>query len=234
VVILGWLAFAFFSWQLAPTLAAAFTAMKVPGRNAFVVLAWAGHGAVYWGLGVPILLILLAVMAWLGSRRASWIGGTGLGRLAAKMPWFGTMLRCSRNAVFSDILALLIENAVPLPESLMLAAEASGDMQLIFAARQASQMIAGGQSLVVQGGQLAAFPPLLRWLLPAASQKDILLPALKHASAMYKRRAEHQADLLRLFTPVILTACVSGVITALFALTLFFPYTTMLQSLAIP
>ena len=61
VVILGWLSFAFFSGRLAPGLAADFTALQVPGRGVFVVLAWVGHWAIYWGLGVPILLVLLAV-----------------------------------------------------------------------------------------------------------------------------------------------------------------------------
>jgi general secretion pathway protein F len=232
VVILGWLSFAFFSSKLAPGLAADFTALQVPGRGVFVVLAWVGRGAIYWGLGVPILLVVLAYLVWQGSSRATWIGATGLGRLAAKTPWFGSMLTWSRNAAFADILSLLVENSVPMPEALMLAAEASGDKPLIEAAWQASEMIKGGQSLVGQDGQLAAFPPLLRWLLPAASQKNILVPALKHAAEMYNRRAEHQADLLRVFTPVVLTVCISGVITCLYALTLFIPYTTMLRALA--
>jgi general secretion pathway protein F len=232
VVILGWLSFAFFSFTLAPKLAADFTALQVPGRGVFVFLAWVGRGAIYWGLGVPILLVILAALVWQGSHRATWIGATGLGRLAANMPWFGSMLRWSRNAAFADILGLLVENSVPMPEALLLAAEASGDKRLIDAARCASEMVKGGQSLVGHDGQLTAFPPLLRWLLPAASQKNILVPALKHAAEMYNRRAEHQADLLRVFTPVVLTVCVSGVITCLYALTLFVPYTTMLRALA--
>lgn len=232
VVIIGWLSFAFFSAKLAPALAADFTALQVPGRGIFVVLAWIGQGAIYWGLGLPILLVIFAAMVWCGSRRATWIGGTGLGRLAARLPWFGSMLIYSRNGAFADVLALLVENSVPLPEALRLAAESCGDMRLIYAARHASDMLSGGQSLVGQDGPLAEFPPLLRWLLPAASQKNIIVPALKHAAEMYNRRAEHQADLLRVFTPVVLTIGISGVITFLYALTLFVPYTTMLRALA--
>jgi type II secretory pathway component PulF len=234
VVILVWLSFAFFSGELAPKLAAEFTALQAPGRGVFTVLAWIGHGAIYWGPGGPILLVILAALAWSGSRRATWIGATGLGRLAAIVPWFGPMLRCSRNATFADILALLVENSVPLPEALILASESSGDRQLIEAARQASEMIKGGQNLTCQDGQLTALPPLLRWLLPAASRKNILAPALKHAAEMYNRRAEYRADLLRMFTPVVLTVCVSGVITCLYALTVFIPYTTMLRALSQP
>ena len=114
VVILAWLSFAFFSRYLAPGLAVDFAALQVPGRGVFVVLAWIGRGAIVWGLGVPILLVILAVLVWQGSRRATWIGTTGLGRMAAKMPWFGSMLTYSRNAAFTDILSLLVENCVRL------------------------------------------------------------------------------------------------------------------------
>jgi type II secretory pathway component PulF len=232
VVLIGWLSFAIFSAKVAPGLAADFTTLEVPGNRVFVVLAWLGQWAVYWGLGVPILLVIVAVLVWQGSHRATWIGATGLGRLTTKFPWFGPMLRYSRNAAFADVLALLVDNSVPMPEALIMAAEASGDRQLLYAARHASEMISSGQTLVGQDGQLSAFPPLLRWLLPAASGKNILVPALKHAAEMYHRRAEHQADLLRIFTPIVLTICISGVITGLYALTLFIPYTTMLSALA--
>lgn len=232
VVILGWLSFAFFSGKLAPALAADFKALNVPGRGVFVLLAWVGQWAIYWGLALPILLVIFAALIWHGSHRATWIGATGLGQLTTFLPWFGSMLTWSRNSAFADVLALLVENSVPMPEALVLAAEASGDKHLIDAARHAAAMISSGQSLVGQDGQLKSFPPLLRWLLPAASQKNILVPALKHAAEMYNRRAEHQADLLRVFTPVVLTVCISGVITFLYALTLFIPYTTMLRALA--
>ena len=232
VIVLGWLSFAFFSAMLAPALAANFKALQVPGRGVFVFLGWIGQGALYWGLALPILLVIFAVVVWHQSRRATWIGAQGLGRLTAWLPCFGAMLTWSRNAAFADILALLVENAVPLPEALALAAEASGDKQLIDAAQLTSEMLKSGQSLVGQDGQLKAFPPLLRWLLPAASRQNILVPALRHAAEMYNRRAEHQADLLRVFTPVVLTIGISGIITLLYALTLFIPYTTMLRALA--
>jgi len=230
-IIIGWLSFAFFSAILAPGLAKNFAAFKVPGRGLFELLAWIGQWAIYWGLAIPILLVIFAVLAWSNTRRATWISRTGLGRVFDWLPWFGPMLRWSQNATFADILAMLVENAVPMPDALILAAEASGDMDLRNAARHASEMIRSGESLVGQDVQLTVFPPLLRWLLPAASRQQILVPALKHAAEMYNRRAERQADLLRVYTPVVLTICISGVITLLYALTLFVPYTTMLRTL---
>jgi type II secretory pathway component PulF len=232
VIIIGWLSFALFSAIVAPGLAADFTALQVPGRGVFVVLAWIGQWAIIWGLALPILLVILAFFLWQGSRHAGWIGATGLGRIVECLPWFGPMLIYSRNSAFADVLALLVENSVPMPEAIKLAAESSGDERLIISARHASDLLSRGQSLAGTNGQLATFPPLLRWLLPAAAQNNILVPALKRAAEMYSRRAERQADLLRVFTPVVLTVCISGVITLLFALTLFIPYTTMLRALA--
>lgn len=231
VIIIGWLSFAFFSAVPARGLAVDFAAFDVPGRGFFTFLAWIGQWAIYWGLALPAALIIYLGLVWRQSGRATWIGTKGLGKLFNWLPWFGSMLTWSRNAAFADILALEVENAVPLPEALKLAAEASGDEQLIDAARHTAAMLSGGQSLTGQDEHLQAFPPLLRWLLLAASQQNILVPALKHAAKMYNRRAEQQADLLQVFTPVVLTICVSGVIALLYALTLFVPYTTMLRML---
>jgi type II secretory pathway component PulF len=231
VVIIGWLGFAFFSAKLAPGLAVDFAAFRVPGGGFVRFLAWAGQWSIYWGLAAPVVLIFLVVLAWRQSGRATWIGARGLGKIFFWLPWLGSMLMWSRNAAFADMLALLVDSAVPLPEALKLAAEASSDRQLIEAAQHTCAMLTNGQSLVGQEAQLQAFPPLLRWLLPAASQQNILVPALKHAAEMYNGRAEHQADLLRVFTPVVLTICISGVLVLLYALTLFVPYTHILRAL---
>lgn len=232
VIIIGCLSFAFFSAKIAPVLAAHFTAFGLPASGAFVVLAWIGQWAIIWGLGLPIILSLVAFLIWHESSKATWIGATGLSLILTKLPVFGPMFTWSRNAAFADVLSILIENSVPMPEALNLAAESSGDPRLIHAAQYSAQLLSSGKSLVSQNGELHEFPPLLRWLLPSTSHKYILVSALKHAAEMYSRRAEHQADLLRIFTPIIMTICISGVITLLYALTLFIPYTTMLKALA--
>ncbi len=75
-------------------------------------------------------------------------------------------------------------------------------------------------------------PPLVDWLLGGPSRQDMLLPALRNVADDYHRRAQHQADLARVLLPVLITLGVGGVVTLLFALTLFLPYVTMLKSLA--
>ena len=140
------------------------------------------------------------------------------------------MLRCSRTATFLEVLALLVENETPLPEAVVLAAEASGDPRTLRSARQLAAALQNGQTQPAGGGP--AFPPLVNWLLLAAGRDGALLPALRHAATAYHRRARRQSDLLRLFLPIILTIAVGGSVTALYALTVFAPYAAMLRSLS--
>ncbi len=225
VILAAWCGLLFFSCMLAPRLAAMFLAFKVPGHQFFAVLTRAGHSAWYWGPIVPVVVVLLIAVCWLGSAEARWAE-----RLFGWAPWTGRMLRCSRTATFLELLALLVENETPLPEAVVLAAEASGDPRTLQSARQMAATLENGQTQPDAGGP--AFPPLLHWLLLAAGRDGALLPALRHAATTYHRRARRQSDLLRLFLPIILTIAVGGSVTALYALTVFAPYAAMLRSLS--
>jgi general secretion pathway protein F len=224
VILAAWFGLLFFACVLAPRLAEMFLAFHVPGHQFFDVLARAGHNAWYWGPIVPVAILLLVVVWWSGCVEGCWTE-----RLFGWMPWTGRMLHCSRTATFLEVLALLVENQTPLPEAVGLAAEASGDPQTMQLARQVAVALQNGQPQPVDG---PALPPLIKWLLLAASRDGALLPALRHAASAYHRRARHQSDLLRLFLPIIMTIAVSGGVTALYALLLFAPYAAMLRSLS--
>ena len=79
-----------------------------------------------------------------------------------------------------------------------------------------------------------AFPPLLGWLIAAGRPRGTLLPALRHASRAYHRRARHAADAARMLLPVLLTFAIGGTAVLLYALLLFLPYVSMLKSLGAP
>jgi type II secretory pathway component PulF len=140
------------------------------------------------------------------------------------------MLQYSRSATFLEILALLIDNRTPLDEAVTLAASASGDPQTVRAAGHLSEMLQRGQTPASAAD--TAFPPLMNWLVLAAGRNNALLPALQHSAAAYHRRARYQFDLIRIVLPAFMTAVVAGGITAAYAMTLFLPYTMMLNALA--
>jgi general secretion pathway protein F len=230
VFALVWTGLAVFSRTLAPSLAASFHAMSVPGQGVFATLEWIGRWAWCWGPAVPVALAVLVFLWWhactraaaLHSRRADWLMGW--------LPWMGQVLRCSRSAAFLEILALLVENQTPLDEAVTLAASASGDPDTVRAAQQLTETLRRGQTQPGPGDP--AFPPLMSWLVLAAGHDGALLPALQHSAATYHRRARNQSDLLRVLLPALLTVGVAGSMTAAYALVLFVPYTMMLKALA--
>jgi general secretion pathway protein F len=230
VFALAWTGLAVFSCTLAPSLAASFLALNVPGQKVFAALAWLGKGALYWGPALPIIAAVLVVLWWYACTRAAALHNRRADWLMTWLPWMGSVLRYSRSAAFLEILALLIENQTPLDEAVTMAASASGDPDTLRAARQLTDTLQRGQTQPRPGEP--AFPPLMSWLVLAAGRDGALLPALQHSAATYHRRAQNQCDLLRVLLPAFLTVAVAGSITAAYALVLFIPYTMMLHALA--
>jgi type II secretory pathway component PulF len=232
LLILAWGFFSFFSAKIAPALLSAFDAFRVPGRAVFAILANLGRWGWYWVPVVPVLVVFLAAVWWRQTRRATLIESGRANYLLGGFPWIGETLRCSRAAAFAELLALLIENGVPLHEAITLAAGACGDRQLMASAQQLDQALQRGATLAQADGLLITLPPLLRWVMRAGPQQRTLLPALRHAAAAYQRRAQHRADAARTLLPVLLTLLIGGTATFTYALALFVPYTTMLKALA--
>ena len=120
-----------------------------------------------------------------------------------------------------------MENRVPLPEGIVLAAEASGDRQLVAAARRIAEALQRGEPPAGDG----QIPPLLRWLMAANQRPDALLPAMHSAAATYRRLAQYQLDVARLLLPMLLTVVIGGGVTLLYAASLFLPYASLLRTL---
>ncbi len=220
----------FFTRVVAPPLADMLHSIHVPGHRAIAILARLGPSAWYWGTGIMILVVVL-LAAWCHAATRAAALQSRADRLFGWLPWVGPMLRWSRTATFLEILALLVENQMPLEEAVALAGEASGDPVTLSAARQLAATLRQGRVEPAPGEP--ALPALLTWLMLAARRDGALLPALQHSAAAYHRRARHQADMVRVFLPVLLTVAIGGTVTALYALTLFIPYTTMLCKLSL-
>ncbi len=233
VLAVAWSLFAFFTARIAPGMESLLDQFGMAGERIVSLLVWLGESAVYWGPVLPLLLLVWAT-AWLvGLGRIGVIGAVWPTRLIGCLPWAGAMLSQMQIATFADVLALLIENDVPLDEGLPLAGRASGGPKLQAAAERMAACIRQGDSL---GTSIAGthIPPMLQWLMIAGQNRGNLLSALRHASSTYRRRALHQADLARMFLPLILTVLIGGGAVFVLALSLFYPYVSMLYQLALP
>lgn len=234
VLIFAWGLFAFFIDKIAPGLLSAlgsFGGMK----PLMAMVARAGATVIYWGPAVPVVVLIAGGLWWSYSGRAAMVESHWAGRLLGWLPWMGATLRWSRNATFAEVLAMLVESEVPLHEAVVLAAQSAGEKQTIAAAEQLAAVLERGERWDRSRPQRLQFPPLLLWLISAGDRHgELLLPAMQSAAQTYRRRARHQADLARLFLPVLLTVAIGGTATLIYALALFWPYTSILRTLAEP
>jgi len=233
LMILAWSFFAAFASVIAPNLLNGLRELDVPGGKYFEMIAHAGRSADYWGPAGPIIILGLAAFWWVSSGRAGIVESARSGLLLGCMPWTSRLLRCSRVATFAEVLALLVENRVPLHEAIPLAAQASGGRKTVAEAQRIADALQRGETIGGKGDRWS-FPPLLCWLMATGERHDALVPALQHAAETYRKRAERQADLLRLFLPVVMTVGIGGTAVLAYTLALFLPYASMLHELGRP
>lgn len=205
---------------------------ELPGRAFFALLVEWGHSAAYWGPAVPLAVLLLAGLWWVASRRASLADPGAAGVLFGWIPGMGRLLHTYQVATFTDLLAMLVEHRVPLPEAVVLAADATGGRRLVEASREVAAAVRRGEPLGPQIPAVRRFPPLVVWLMSRGQSQDALPKALRQAAEMYHQRACYQGEAARIFVPLFLTMVIGGGVTLLYALLVLGNWFTILRAFA--
>jgi len=169
---------------------------------------------------------------WFGTRTATSAQPSRLARFMACVPWMPRLLRAGRLATFTEVLALLVEQEVPVPEGVVLAADASGDPGLRRHAKELADRLEQGQTSWGGTGPRGGIPPLLAWLIATPHRQDELNAALRHTANSYRRRASYLGDWLRLYLPVSLTIGIGGTATAVYAFFVLAPWFTFMHGLS--
>jgi general secretion pathway protein F len=224
VLLLAWGVFVFFAVKLAPPMTVMFRAFHFQSLAVTAGIASLGRHADYWGLGVPLVLsaglsiwfFVIGRAGILQPRRADW--------LLAALPWIAGAFRSFRVATFTDVLSLLVENRVPLPEAMRLAAQSVGDPRLTRFAEAWAEGLTRGQPPDSAGAEAAGLFPLLSWIMVSGHRQAALAPALRRTAEMYYRRGASQAEAARVFLPVLLTLAVAGTATLAVGLLLLGPW----------
>lgn len=181
---------------------------------------------------IPIAVVV-SILWWVETRRAMSLQAprawTGIDRL----PGVGRVIRLGRSATFADVLALLIEQQMPLPQAIVLSANACGDVTMRNEARELSERIARGeQGLVGAPHRHTAISPMVRWLFDSQHDAAKLADALRARARHDRRHAEYTANWIRWNLPAILTAVIGGGATLLYALSIFVPWYGTLREMA--
>lgn len=205
------------------------------------VLEWLtpwSEAAWSWAPWPVLLAVAVLAYGWWRAGRVSSKLSTARGRWAMSPQ---RMRELSTLGTFCEILALLVEHAVPLPEALELAADAcsSGSWrqsvkalaQQLRAGRIASSLPTG-ESNTTLNGNAGALP---RWIIWLTSTPSPRLPVqLRLAAREYRDEAANVAHFLSRFVPLAATTLVSTVVVLSFGLLLWIPMVQLLTALAQP
>jgi general secretion pathway protein F len=217
-----------------PRFIGTFEALRITASPVIRGLARLGQTVEYWWPVGPIALFVL-VIGWLRSGAAARFKAPSWSWLRF-FPWMKSILANYESASFSELLALLLEHDVAYPVALDLAAESTGNPQLVQGARQLAEAITRGEQAApaLRRVDERAFLPMLRWVLATGQQQGSLVAALHNLADLYRRRAAYLASKLGLFLPTILMLALGGSATLLYGLALFLPVINVLRQLSLP
>lgn len=238
VAVVAYLLFVGFVWQMVPVFQDTYFIFRMSEHPLMTPLAFLYRTLPYWAAGIPLALVLFLTTGALtrglllpgGSAAA---GGGTWGAWMLWVPGVGSILDNLQRANFSELLSLLVEHEVPLPEAVLLAAEATGDPRMVDGAGQIAMDIRRGEVLSPASSSLRMFPPLLRWLMSHGASPAELRGALRQATEVYRRRALMRVEWFKLVMPVALLIVIGGGVTLLYGLLLFLPLTSMMNQLGL-
>jgi len=187
--------------------------------SAALLLAWLPW---LWGAAIVVLLVFLVRVS-----RASVLTAQP-GRRASTI---GQILQAGRLATFSEVLALLLEQQLPLAEALELACQSSGDRGLKNSGDDLARAIRRGQPV---SHLPIGFPPLLGWMLMGGGQPDQLVAALRRLAENYRRRAARLAAWLTIYLPVTLSAGFCGLVVTAYVLLAMAPFYFLVFQISLP
>jgi type II secretory pathway component PulF len=147
-------------------------------------------------------------------------------------PLLGTFIRSARLAAFTDLLAILVDYAIPLPEAFGLAGAASSDPVMAVEARNIQQELSQGKPLgqVLRGRGLV--PEWVSWMTGLGEQRGTLGKTLHQVAEMYRRDVTMRAAVLKSVLPPFFIICIAGVFVALFVFTGILPMLGLLEGLS--
>jgi type II secretory pathway component PulF len=190
------------------------------GNNSFVMVV------------LPFSVVTLGLLTerwWLRTTRA---GRKLWTRVVYSLPGFGTVVRNSQLSAFTELLGILIDQSVPLPEALRLAGETSSDPFLQEGAKQIEKDLQQGMPLAAALKQQRWVPELVIWMIGFGERQGKLAEALRQIAEMYRRQAEIRAQFLRTIVPPLLVIIVALLLALVFILGLLGPMLELLDGLS--
>jgi type IV pilus assembly protein PilC len=147
-------------------------------------------------LGIAAFLVLVVVLD------SQILRGRVRHTIASLVPIVGPLQRWIAMAGLSRLLALLIEQHVPLPDALQLAAGTLGDPPLRRDVHRLAHLISAGESMA-DAARFTRLPATFAALPGWQESPPLLAQSLRAAAELFDRQAEAELKLLRSVTPAL-------------------------------
>jgi type II secretory pathway component PulF len=180
----------------------------------------------------PIVLALLGLLVvWVvlrptrkGQRLWAWV--------LYGIPLVGTLIRAARLSAFADLMAVLVEYELPLPEAFRLAGAATTDPLMAHDAEEIYGLLNEGATLSEALRGRGLLPEWVAWMAGAGERRGALAPTLRQIAELYRRQVEARAALLRTVLPSFMIIATAGLLVGVFAVTTMLPLVKLLEGLA--
>ncbi len=181
------------------------------------VVAWTVAGLAIAAIVVPVAALFLPIGAWLG-RAAAWV------------PILGTAVRADRHAQFSALMAMLVEERVPLPEALRLTSIALEGTMLSNSCHAAVAAVEAGMPLD-ESLATARFPASLTTLVAWGKERNCLAESFHAAAETFEARTQSQSALLNMLVLPLIYMCIVTFV-AFTLLALIMPFMLLVSCLS--
>jgi general secretion pathway protein F len=189
------------------------------------------HPVLYFMLPPALLALFLVTVRILTSFSPA--GQRYWARWVYAIPLAGTLIRASRLASFTDLLSILAEHQVPLPEAFRMAGAASSDPIMAASSQLIEEDLRRGLPLVDALRGRRALPEVITWIAGMGERRGKLAESLRQVSALYRRQAELRASLLRSVLPPLVILITAFVVVGLFVVSIFLPLLSLLNGLGL-
>jgi type IV pilus assembly protein PilC len=174
--------------------------------------------------------VVAVTAVWL-TLRASPGGRRFRERVALAVPLIGPVVRDSLIARFARSLALTVSSGVPLPESLRLAAGATGSGTLERDAELLASQVEQGEPVAAASRKARVIPRMFGFVAEVGSARASLSESMFQLAKAYDARATHSQSMLRAWL-VPLAVIVVGVAIGFCILALFMPLVSLINSVS--
>ena len=184
-------------------------------------------------VGGVFLAVLLAIIGLVVASRVSPAARYTIARGFYGIPLVGTVVRSARLAAFAELLAILVEFEVPMPEAFRIAGQASPDPVM---ARQADRVIKDLEHGTSLAGALTGrglVPEWMSWMAGAGIKHGQLAAALGQVATVYRRQVESRIAILRSVLPSFIIIITAGTVVLLFGLAVIVPMMHLIIGLSI-